>query len=80
MATESGIINFRDIRPYFLRLFPSTRKRLNELPVLRKNLQVDIRLLVKELGPSLGEIYFNKDLDWKDFQLKKRQNTANKTD
>lgn len=72
MAAESGMINFRDIRPYFMRLFPKNRKRLASLPETRSKLQADIRLFVKDLGPSLGEIYFNKNLNWKELQLKKR--------
>lgn len=81
MAAETGVINVRDIRPYFMRLFPSVRRRLAALPAKRNCLQKDLRNLVKELGPSLGEIYYKKDVNWKDFQLKKRQhNTVEKSE
>mmetsp|Transcript_27083 Transcript_27083/g.42048 ORF Transcript_27083/g.42048 Transcript_27083/m.42048 type:complete len:656 (-) Transcript_27083:398-2365(-) len=76
MTAEVGMINLRDIRPYFMRLFPKNRKRLAALPEIRQKLQADLRSLVKELGPSLGEIYFKKDLNWKELQLKKRMASA----
>mmetsp|Transcript_30291 Transcript_30291/g.44560 ORF Transcript_30291/g.44560 Transcript_30291/m.44560 type:complete len:92 (+) Transcript_30291:1-276(+) len=76
MTAEVGMINLRDIRPYFMRLFPKNRKRLAALPEIRQKLQADLRSFVKELGPSLGEIYFKKDLNWKELQLKKRMASA----
>ncbi|KAL9183484.1 hypothetical protein ACHAXT_004340 [Thalassiosira profunda] len=65
MATESGMVDLRDLRPYVMRLIPSARKRLTALPATRKALQADLREIIKQIGPSLGEIYYGKDLDWK---------------
>ena len=64
-ATESGMVDVKDLRPYVMRLIPSARKRLKALPATRKALQADLREIIKQIGPSLGEIYYGKDLDWK---------------
>jgi len=72
MATEAGMVQLKDLRPYVMRLFPSTRARLNKLPETRMKLQTDLRQFIKQLGPILGDVYYEKELDWKMFQLKKR--------
>lgn len=64
MATESGMVDVKDLRPYVIRLIPSTRKRLTELPATRRALRKDLRAIIRRIGPSLGEIYFGKELNW----------------
>jgi len=64
MATESGMADIKDLRPYVFRLIPSTRKRLTALPATRKALRNDLRGMIRKIGPSLGEIYFEKELNW----------------
>ena len=64
MATESGMADIKDLRPYVFRLIPSTRKRLTALPATRKALRNDLRAMIRKIGPSLGEIYFEKELNW----------------
>jgi glycerol-3-phosphate O-acyltransferase/dihydroxyacetone phosphate acyltransferase len=64
MATESGMVDVKDLRPYVIRLIPSTRKRLTELPAIRRQLRKDLRAIIRRIGPSLGEIYFEKELNW----------------
>ena len=49
-----------------MRLFPSSRRRLAALPEIRRALRADVRSFVAEVGPSLGGLYYDKDLDWKD--------------
>jgi glycerol-3-phosphate O-acyltransferase / dihydroxyacetone phosphate acyltransferase len=65
VVSEAGIVEYKDLRPYLLRLFSSnTRRRLAELPHTREVLQQDLKSFIKSIGPSVGEIYYGKDLDW----------------
>jgi hypothetical protein len=43
IVVEAGIVDWKDLRPFFMRLLPSTRKRLAALPAIRKSLQDDLR-------------------------------------
>ena len=72
MMTETGMIHLKDLRPYLMRLLPSTRRRLKVLPGIRKQLQDDLREFIKMVGPTLGELYYEKELDWKEIQVKSR--------
>jgi len=72
IVTEAGMVNAKDLRPYVMKLLPSSRKRLAALPETRRNLQRDLRSFIKKLGPVLGEIYYKKDLDWGAIQEKAR--------
>lgn len=64
MATESGMVDVKDIRPYVMRMIPSARRRLAALPETRKALRADLRAIVRHIGPSLGDIYYEKELNW----------------
>ena len=67
VAAEAGMADWKkDLRPYVMRLFPSSRRRLAALPEIRRALRADVRSFVAEVGPSLGGLYYDKDLDWKD--------------
>ena len=72
IVSEAGMVDAKDLRPYVMKLFPSSRKRLAALPETRKNLQRDLRKFIKKLGPVLGEIYYKQDLDWGAIQEKAR--------
>lgn len=65
MATESGMANVKDLRPYVMRMMPSARRRLAALPATRRALRTDLRAMIRDIGPSLGDIYYEKDLNWK---------------
>ena len=69
MATESGMVDVKDLRPYVMRMFPSARKRLAKLPATRKTLKHDLRAMVKSIGPTMGDLYYEKQLDWQKIQL-----------
>jgi hypothetical protein len=43
IVVEAGIVDWKDLRPFFMRLLPSTRKRLAAMPSIRKSLQEDLR-------------------------------------
>jgi hypothetical protein len=43
IVVEAGIVDWKDLRPFFMRLLPSTRKRLAAMPAIRKSLQEDLR-------------------------------------
>uniref|UniRef100_A0A7S1VRT6 Phospholipid/glycerol acyltransferase domain-containing protein n=1 Tax=Grammatophora oceanica TaxID=210454 RepID=A0A7S1VRT6_9STRA len=73
IVAESGMVGMKDLRPYLMRLVPSTRRRLAALPATRKTLQKELRTFVKKLGPSMGELYYGKKLDWNAIQEKRRQ-------
>ena len=67
-VAEQGIIEWKDLRPNIMRLFPSARKRLAALPATRTELQDDLRAFIRSIGPALGEVYFGADLDWAKIQ------------
>ncbi len=50
IVSDAGMVDLQDLRPYFMRLFPSTRKRLAQLPLTRKALQHDLRTFIKSIG------------------------------
>ena len=75
VTTEAGMVELKHLKPILKRLFPSTKRRLMKLPATRKQLQKDLADFIKMVGPSLGDVYSEKELDWADFQ----QNLRNKT-
>eukprot|EP00581_Thalassiosira_minuscula_P019715 CAMPEP_0183728060 /NCGR_PEP_ID=MMETSP0737-20130205/27104_1 /TAXON_ID=385413 /ORGANISM="Thalassiosira miniscula, Strain CCMP1093" /LENGTH=670 /DNA_ID=CAMNT_0025959891 /DNA_START=76 /DNA_END=2088 /DNA_ORIENTATION=+ len=64
MATESGMVDVKDLKPYVMRMIPSARRRLAALPATRKALRADLRAMIRKIGPTLGKIYYEKDLNW----------------
>jgi len=76
IATEAGMVSIKDIRPYYKRLFPSSRRKLRALPATRRQLQVDLRAFIKKVGPALGEIYYGKELNWQQIQERSRISSA----
>lgn len=52
MATESGMVDIKDLRPYIFRMIPSTRRRLTALPATRNALRADLRAIIRRFGPS----------------------------
>jgi glycerol-3-phosphate O-acyltransferase/dihydroxyacetone phosphate acyltransferase len=52
IVVEAGIVDWKDLRPFFMRLLPSTRKRLAAMPSIRKSLQEDLRAFIKSIGPG----------------------------
>jgi len=73
VTAEAGVVDLKDIRPYLMRLFPSARRRLSALPETRRLLQSDLRRFVREIGPKLGNLYYEKDIDWKEIQADTRK-------
>eukprot|EP00573_Skeletonema_grethae_P005598 CAMPEP_0201710574 /NCGR_PEP_ID=MMETSP0578-20130828/58698_1 /ASSEMBLY_ACC=CAM_ASM_000663 /TAXON_ID=267565 /ORGANISM="Skeletonema grethea, Strain CCMP 1804" /LENGTH=662 /DNA_ID=CAMNT_0048199605 /DNA_START=66 /DNA_END=2054 /DNA_ORIENTATION=+ len=73
MAAESGMVDVKDLRPYVMKLIPSARKRLTALPATRKALRKDLRKMIRLIGPSLGELYYGKQLDWQKITLETRK-------
>lgn len=65
IVSEAGMVDWKDLRPYWMRVFPSTRRRLAQLPETRKELQHDLRSFIKSIGPAMGDIYYGEKLDWK---------------
>jgi glycerol-3-phosphate O-acyltransferase/dihydroxyacetone phosphate acyltransferase len=72
IVSEAGMVDIKDLRPYCMRLFPSSRVRLQALPQTRKELQTDMRAFIKKVGPALGEIYYGKELNWTQIQERSR--------
>jgi hypothetical protein len=52
VVSDAGMVDMKDLRPYFMRLFPSARKRLAVLPETRRQLQADLRAFIKSIGTS----------------------------
>ena len=75
---EAGMIDLKDLKPYFMKLLPSTRKRMHKLPEARKQLVAELNTFVKKFGPQLGELYFEKEVDWTKVQrvTKEMEETA----
>mmetsp|Transcript_24282 Transcript_24282/g.38100 ORF Transcript_24282/g.38100 Transcript_24282/m.38100 type:complete len:663 (-) Transcript_24282:87-2075(-) len=76
MAAESGMVDVKDLRPYVMKLIPSARRRLTALPATRKALRKDLRKMIRLIGPSLGELYYEKQLDWQKITLETRKMTS----
>lgn len=67
------MVGLKDLKPFYMRVFPSARRRLLALPAIRRQLQIDIRDFVRTIGPSLGDVYSMKNMDWAAFQQNSRQ-------
>jgi len=72
VVAEAGMVDIKDVRPFVMRLFPSARRRLSALPAARKDLEKELRGFIKQVGPQFGELYYKKELDWKEIQRKSR--------
>jgi glycerol-3-phosphate O-acyltransferase/dihydroxyacetone phosphate acyltransferase len=75
IASEAGMVDAKDLRPYVMRLYPSARKRLKALPGQRRQLQKDLRAMIKKVGPAFGELYYGKELNWNQIQELSRKNS-----
>ncbi len=64
ISSEAGMVDGKDLKPYILRLLPSTRRRLRALPKQRRELRRDLRAFIKKVGPAFGELYHQKSVDW----------------
>lgn len=70
-ATEAGMVSLKDLRPALLRAFsPRARKRMDELPTVRKELRRDLKAFIKAHGPSLGPAYNADEAEWERFVRK----------
>jgi len=67
MATEAGMVDLKDLKPHFLRLFVS-KAEMAKLVHTRKTLQNEVREMVKQYGPEMGAAYFEKNVSWNDLK------------
>jgi glycerol-3-phosphate O-acyltransferase/dihydroxyacetone phosphate acyltransferase len=65
-AVEAYMVDIRDLWPAFIRLLPSFRKKANELPAMRAELQKELREIVKKYGPEMGPLYYDKSSGWEE--------------
>ena len=63
MAVEAGMMDIKELRPLFLRLFPSYRHEASNFPTIRNDLMRRVRAMVRKYGPELGALYYDKDVD-----------------
>lgn len=63
-ASEQGIRAYTDIVPLFMRLLPSARIEQDALPARRAALQRRLHAMVTNFGPKLGDLYWQKEVDW----------------
>lgn len=61
-AVEAGMVDLKDLRPVFLQLLPAFRSVRQSLPLQRAQLQQDVREFLHRQGPSLGAVYWEKEL------------------
>ncbi|GAX18374.1 glycerol-3-phosphate O-acyltransferase / dihydroxyacetone phosphate acyltransferase [Fistulifera solaris] len=73
IVAKAGMVGWNDLRPHLMRLFPTTRPRLKALPATREALQKDLRAFIKRIGPELGDLYYEKEVDWAAVQEKYRR-------
>ena len=65
MAVEAGMMDIKDFRPVYNRLFSQFREEVvPTLPKQRLELQKQVRSLVKKYGPELDSLYFPEDVQW----------------
>lgn len=65
MAVEAGMMDIKDFRPVYNRLFSQFREEVvKSLPQQRLDLQAQVRSLVKKYGPDLDALYFPEDVQW----------------
>mmetsp|Transcript_5886 Transcript_5886/g.9566 ORF Transcript_5886/g.9566 Transcript_5886/m.9566 type:complete len:798 (-) Transcript_5886:323-2716(-) len=65
MAVEAGMMDIKDFRPVYNRLFSQFREEVvKELPKQRVELQAQVRALVRKYGPDLDALYFPEDVQW----------------
>jgi len=76
VTTEAGMVEFKDLLPTFQQLYPSTRRKLLSLPALREELQKDLLEFIRMIGPSLGDVYTEKTMDWAQFQEISRKTSS----
>jgi glycerol-3-phosphate O-acyltransferase/dihydroxyacetone phosphate acyltransferase len=77
-AVEAGMVDLKDIRPFFLRLLPGFKQQAEQLPLIRAELVKDVRQMVRKYGPELGPVYYEKGFDWE--KSLKQTVINNKTD
>jgi len=63
-ASEQGFRAYTDLVPLFKRLLPGPRKEQDALPAKRAALQRRLHSTVKIMGPKLGDLYWQKEVDW----------------
>jgi glycerol-3-phosphate O-acyltransferase / dihydroxyacetone phosphate acyltransferase len=73
VVAEAGMVDWKDLQPYWMRMQPSSRQRLAALPSTRKHLQEDLRSFIRSVGPGFGDLYYEKDLDWTAVQEASKQ-------
>lgn len=65
MAVEAGMMDIKDFRPVYNRLFSQFREEVvPRLPAQRRELQLEVRRLAKKYGPELDALYFPEDVQW----------------
>mmetsp|Transcript_116969 Transcript_116969/g.330984 ORF Transcript_116969/g.330984 Transcript_116969/m.330984 type:complete len:588 (+) Transcript_116969:87-1850(+) len=63
-ASEQGVRNYKNLVPLIKRVMPESRRHQDMLPARRATLQRSLHALVKQFGPRLGNLYWQKDVDW----------------
>ena len=72
ISAEAGMIAIKDLQPLFNQLL--FREQL-QLRTMRTELQTLVRESVKNHGPSLGELYYDKELHWDEYLNKAHDET-----
>eukprot|EP00928_Gymnodinium_smaydae_P008015 TRINITY_DN12879_c0_g4_i2.p1 TRINITY_DN12879_c0_g4~~TRINITY_DN12879_c0_g4_i2.p1 ORF type:complete len:760 (+),score=124.35 TRINITY_DN12879_c0_g4_i2:229-2280(+) len=63
-ASEQGVRAYTDIVPLVRRLMPGPRREQDLLPSRRAALKRRVKQMVKTFGPMLGDLYYQKEVDW----------------
>lgn len=70
MAVEASMMNFKDIKPAFMKLLPGYAEDVKKLYEKRENLKHRVKSLIKKYGPMLGAVYLDTTDNW---ELKTRK-------
>ena len=71
VVSEFGMVHIKDLRPYYMHLFPSSQRRLKRLPEARRKLQTDLRAFINALAQRLQK--YNRANNWIGRKFKKNR-------
>lgn len=66
-SVEAGMIELKTIRPLFYRLLPEYKAKQDKLPLMRSQLQLEVRQFVKKYAAQLGKLAEPTKLDWNEY-------------
>ena len=66
IGAEAGVIAVKDLQPLVNQLRYGAAKQ-RQLRAMRTVLQSEVRSMIRKYGPSLGDLYYTKELRWDEY-------------